>query len=101
MNAVLHEEYTNGSSVSEFLDDCRNDDGSQAHRISRNYEECDLPCQPSRHEAIVETGMCNRRWIIPPDEIKDEEQGRDYQHAPDTGRPEDDLREFHLEAILR
>src|SRR5690348_13806893 len=101
MNAMLRVKSKNRNAVAEFLDDRSNDDRSQAHRLARNYEKCDLPSECGGYKAVVKTGMCNRRRIITSDELEHEKQRRNYQHAPNACKQKDDLGEFHLRAILR
>src|ERR1700733_7335560 len=98
---MLEIEHDEGRASAEFLDHRRDYHRAEPHRVQRNHDECDLEGQPYTDEAVVEPGMRDRRGILASDEIENEIERREYQHAPDAGYPEYDLGEFHGAIIRR
>src|SRR5262249_6281996 len=99
MNALLQVECKNCNPISEFLDDRCDHDRSKAYGISGDDEKRNLPRQCCRDKAIVEAGMRDRWRISASDEIENEKQRGDYQHAPNASYQEDNLCEFHRQTF--
>src|ERR1700722_16987037 len=93
METLLREEHKQSDAVDEFLQHRGNHHGPKAYWIGGDYKERDLPYQRRPDEAVVETGMRERRRILAADQVEHEVKWREDEESPDCCNPEDDLGE--------
>ena len=82
---MLFEQHDYRAAVGQLLDDRRNHQGPETHRILCDDQEGDLPSQRDAQKAVEEFGMSNRRRIIAAYGLLQKIAGREYNQAVQTG----------------
>lgn len=95
VGAMLRDENDDRNGVSEFFEDGGNHDGAKADGIGCDQQKRDLPDEGETGEAVIESGMRDRRRILRADALEKEVERRDEEQSPDAGDREDDFCEFH------
>ena len=79
----------------ELLNDRGNHHRPHADRVERDHDEGKLKSQADTGEAVIKPRMGNGGRVLAADQIKDEIQGREYDHAPNGGYPENYFGKSH------
>jgi hypothetical protein len=72
MNPPLEIECKHGNDITHLFENPRNHHRTKAQGVSGDHHEHELDSQPDCNEAVIKTGMGDRRWVIAANGVENE-----------------------------